>query len=52
LTASFAADGQKQRQWRALVENVAHDPGDLAEIVRDLADFLMLHAASAARLRR
>jgi len=31
LTPVFAADEQKQRQWRAFVEDVAHNPGDLAK---------------------
>lgn len=52
LTAAFAMDEQKQRQWSAFVEDVAQDPGDLASVVGDIADFLMPHAASAARLGR
>ncbi|AWC25171.1 hypothetical protein CO731_04665 [Aminobacter sp. MSH1] len=47
LTSAFAADEQKQRQWRAFVKDVAHDPGDLANVVGDIAEFLMPHAASA-----
>jgi predicted nucleotidyltransferase component of viral defense system len=50
LTPAFAADKQKQRQWTAFVANVAHEPGDLAKVVGDIADFLMPHLASAARL--
>lgn len=50
LTPAFAADEQKQRQWRAFVEDVAHNPGDLTDVVGDIAAFLMPHAASAARL--
>ncbi|MFT4276630.1 MAG: nucleotidyl transferase AbiEii/AbiGii toxin family protein [Rhodopseudomonas sp.] len=49
LTLAFAADEQKQRQWRAFVEDVAHNSGDLANVIADIADFLMPHAASAAR---
>lgn len=49
LTPAFAADEQKQRQWRAFVADVAHDPGDLANVLGVIADFLMRHAASAAR---
>jgi len=52
LTPAFAADDQKQRQWRAFIENVAHNPGELADVVRDLADFLMPHAIAAAKLRQ
>lgn len=47
LTPAFAADEQKQRQWRAFVEDVAHDPGDLATVISDLAAFLMPQAALA-----
>ena len=39
LTEAFAADEQKRRQWRAFVEDVAHDPGELADVVGDLAAF-------------
>lgn len=52
LTAAFAMDEQKQRQWSAFVEDVAQDPGDLASVVGGIADFLMPHAAFAARLGR
>lgn len=51
LSPAFAADEQKQRQWRVFVEDVAIDPGDLADVVEDLAAFLMLHAGSAAKSR-
>ena len=47
LTLAFAADEQKQRQWRAFVKDVAHDPGDLADVIRDIAVFVMPHAAAA-----
>lgn len=50
LTPAFAEDAQKQRQWRAFVGDVAHDPGDLVTVIRDIAAFLMPQAASAARL--
>ena len=50
LTPAFAVDEQKQRQWRVFVEDVALDPGDLADVIKDLAAFLMRHAASAAEL--
>ena len=46
----FALDEQKQRQWRVFVEDVALDPVDLADVIEDLAAFLMRHAASAAYL--
>lgn len=47
LTPAFAADDQKQKQWRAFIEDVAHDPGDLAVVISDLTAFLMPHAALA-----
>ena len=50
LTPAFALDEQKQRQWRVFVEDVALGPGDLADVIKDLAAFLMRHAASAAEL--
>ncbi len=50
LTAAFAADEQKQRQWRVFVEDVALDPGALADVIEDIAAFLMRHAALATRL--
>lgn len=48
LSAGFAADEQKNRQWRAFVEDVAHQPGTLEEVIEDLAAFLMPHAIAAA----
>lgn len=50
LKPDFAADEQKRRQWRAFVEGVAHDPGDLDNVVGDLAAFLMPHAIAARSL--
>lgn len=50
LTPAFAEDAQKQRQWRAFVGDVAHDPGDLGTVIRDIAAFLIPQAAAAARL--
>lgn len=47
LSPAFAADRQKQRQWRIFVEDVAIDPGDFAGVIEDLTTFLMPHAASA-----
>ena len=52
LTPAFADDAQKQVQWRAFIEDVAHDPGPLSNIVEELAIFLMHHSAAAARLSR
>ncbi len=50
LTPAFAEDAQKQRQWRAFVGDVTHDPGDLANVIGDIAEFLMPRAAAAASL--
>ncbi|NNU38581.1 nucleotidyl transferase AbiEii/AbiGii toxin family protein [Rhizobium sophorae] len=50
LTPAFAEDAQKQRQWRAFVGDVTHDPGDLANVIADIAEFLMPRAAAAASL--
>ena len=48
LSPVFAADAQKQQQWRAFIEDVAHNPGELTEIIGDLAAFLMPQASLAA----
>lgn len=48
LTPAFAQDDQKQRQWKAFVEGVAHNPGTLTDVVTDIAPFLMSHAKLAA----
>ena len=33
FTPAFAGDEQKQRQWNALLENVALHPGSLADVI-------------------
>jgi hypothetical protein len=48
LTEAFAQDQQKQRQWRAFVEDVARNPGELVDVITDIAAFLMPHAVVAA----
>jgi predicted nucleotidyltransferase component of viral defense system len=50
LTQAFAADEQKQQQWRAFIGDVAFDPGDLAGVISDIATFLMPNAVLAAKL--
>lgn len=50
LTSAFAEDAQKQRQWRAFVEGVAHDPGELAIVIKDIAALLMPRATTARSL--
>lgn len=52
LSPAFAADEQKQRQWRAFVEDVTLDPGKLKDVLNAVAAFLMPHAASAKRKDR
>ncbi|RUX51484.1 nucleotidyl transferase AbiEii/AbiGii toxin family protein [Mesorhizobium sp. M4A.F.Ca.ET.050.02.1.1] len=52
LTHAFAEDAAKRRQWRAFVGDLAHDPGDLGNVIGDLAGFLMPKAAAAARLAK
>jgi predicted nucleotidyltransferase component of viral defense system len=47
LSPSFAGDAQKQQQWRAFIEDVALNPGELATVVEDLAAFLMPQAKRA-----
>ncbi len=47
LTPAFAQDDQKQRQWKAFVEGVSHNPGTLTDVLADIASFLMSHAKLA-----
>jgi len=50
LTPAFAEDEQKQRQWRAFVEDVAIDPGSLAQVIEELTGFLIPRAKRAIEL--
>jgi predicted nucleotidyltransferase component of viral defense system len=50
LTPAFAEDPAKVQQWNSFVDDVAFQPGALAAVVRDLAAFLMPHAAAARAL--
>lgn len=47
LTAAFASDATKQRQWAAFVRDLAEGVPALETIVTDLADFLMPYAQQA-----
>jgi predicted nucleotidyltransferase component of viral defense system len=47
LTPAFADDETKVQQWNAFAADVSYQPGTLAEVTRDLAAFLMPHAAAA-----
>jgi len=50
LSPAFAEDIAKVRQWNSFVDNVAIQSASLAEVVADLAAFLMPHAAAARAL--
>jgi predicted nucleotidyltransferase component of viral defense system len=49
LTPAFAEDAAKMQQWNSFAEDVAFQPGSLAEVVKDLATFLMPYAAKARK---
>jgi predicted nucleotidyltransferase component of viral defense system len=50
LKPAFHDDAAKIAQWRAFVEDVAVDPGDLAAVAEALATFLMPAAAAASAI--
>ncbi len=50
LTSAFAGDRAKQQQWNAFVENIGAELPPLAEIIADLAAFLLPRAAAAVTL--
>jgi hypothetical protein len=47
LTGVFAQDPAKIHQWTSFAEGIEAKPGSLAEVVDDLAAFLMPRAAAA-----
>ncbi len=47
LTIAFAEDPMKVQQWNSFIEDVTFQPGALADVVKDLAAFLMPHATAA-----
>lgn len=51
LTKAFTDDAAKIQQWNAFVQDVAIDPGPLADVVTTLAIFLMPHAEKARKLK-
>ncbi len=51
LTSAFAQDPAKQRQWAAFLVDVTVNPGTLADVITDLATFLMPHTAEARKRR-
>ena len=50
LKPGFYEDRAKTAQWRAFVEDVAVDPGSLADVAAVLIDFLMPAGRGAARV--
>ena len=48
LTEAFASDSAKRRQWEAFLRGIEAQPIALADIVEDVALFLMPHALAAA----
>jgi predicted nucleotidyltransferase component of viral defense system len=48
LTRAFADDRAKQQQWASFVESIGAQRPPLAEIIDDLAMFLMPHTAKAS----
>lgn len=52
LSAEFAADAAKVRQWKAFTEDLAVMPGALDEVVGELAEFLMPHAVRGRALTK
>ena len=49
LTKEFAEDRTKQSQWEAFTKDLGVKPGSLAEVVDDLAAFMMPYAAEALK---
>ncbi len=50
LKREFYEDRAKAGQWRAFIDDVAVDPGSLADVAAALSDFLMPAARAAASL--
>jgi predicted nucleotidyltransferase component of viral defense system len=50
LTPEFASQAMKQAQWAAFAADIVAAPPTLAEVCRDLSDFLAPHLAHARRL--
>ena len=47
LTGAFAEDPAKVQQWNSFIADVAFQPGPLADVIKDLAAFLMPRATAA-----
>jgi hypothetical protein len=52
LTSAFAEDAANIQQWNSFVEDVAYKPGSLADVIKDLAAFLMPRAKAARELEQ
>ena len=52
LTRAFAGEADKQQQWVAFADDVEAELPSLAEVVDDLAAFLLPHAAKARTAER
>lgn len=50
LTKAFANDPAKQRQWKAFADAIDAELPLFAEVVEELAEFLMPHAVAAASI--
>jgi hypothetical protein len=50
LTEAFAKDPAKVRQWNSFMDGVVFQPSSLANVITDLAAFLMPHALAARRI--
>jgi hypothetical protein len=50
LTSAFADDPLKVQQWDSFKADLDYQPGALAGVIKDLAAFLMPHAAAARLL--
>jgi hypothetical protein len=51
VTPAFASDPAKQQQWAAFLQGIEAEPVPLADIVTDLAAFLMPHAEAARAIQ-
>ncbi|NJO14165.1 MAG: nucleotidyl transferase AbiEii/AbiGii toxin family protein, partial [Rhizobiales bacterium] len=51
LTPAFAGDPAKQQQWTAFLQGIETDLLPLADVVADLAAFVMPHAQAARAIQ-
>lgn len=52
LDLEFAQDTAKLQQWETFKNSLSIDPGDLSDIVTELAQFLMPHALRAIEMKQ